>query len=74
MKKTRSLIGLVLAVRIGAAPLPPAAPIITTEELRAAAADVQVARIDFAVPEKDAAVQNALAPRFFKSFPTLSHR
>lgn len=47
------------------AALPPVAPIVTAEEVRAAAASVPVARIDFMVPEKEVAAEDALSRRFF---------
>ena len=45
--------------------MPPAASIVTDAELQTAALDVPVAKIDFAVPDKESAAEEALAKRFF---------
>jgi hypothetical protein len=47
-----------------AGPLPDPKPIITADELRTAAAEAPVIKIDLSLPEKDAEV--SLAKRFFK--------
>lgn len=54
-----------LATVLLAAALPKAAPIITAEELRKAAAEVPVSKIDFSVPEKTRAAEDVLVRRFF---------
>ena len=53
------------AAELCSAAFPPAAPITTAAELRAAASDVPVAKIDFALPDKESAAEEALAKRFF---------
>jgi hypothetical protein len=65
MKTSFHLVGILLVTSLNAAPLPPAAPIVTDAELRTAASDAPVAKIDFAVPEKESLVEEALAKRFF---------
>jgi hypothetical protein len=56
---------MVFAADLCAAALPPAAPITTVAELQAAASDVPVVKVDFAVPDKKSAAEQALAKRFF---------
>jgi len=65
MKNRLTLFGFVFAAQMEAAPLPPAAPIVSATELRAAATNAPVARIDFLIPKEKATVETALAERFF---------
>jgi hypothetical protein len=65
MRNSLCFVGIFLVASLRAAPLPPAAPIVTDAELRTAASNVLIARIDFAVPDKKSAAEDALAKRFF---------
>jgi hypothetical protein len=56
---------VILVAPLVAAPLTPPKPILTADELRQAAIEVPVARIDFFVPAKKEAAEHALAQRFF---------
>lgn len=65
MKTSFLAVGTLLTLYVHAAPLPPPKPILTEAEVRAAAADVTVAKIDFLVPEKESAAEDTLSGRFF---------
>lgn len=65
MKASFLAAGVLLALYAHAAPLPPPKPIRSEAEVRVAAAEVPVARIDLILPEKESAAEDALSERFF---------
>jgi hypothetical protein len=65
MKTSVLFVGFLFVVGLRAAQLQRAAPIVTDAELRMAAADVHVAKIDFTLPEKESVAEETLATRFF---------
>jgi hypothetical protein len=65
MRPLLPVLGLLVFARLTAAPLPPAAQIVTEAEIREAAADVPVAKIEFTVPEREEEAEEALSQRFF---------
>lgn len=65
MRNLKRIAGLLFLASLRAAPMQPAVPIVTDGELRTAAADVPVAKIEFKLPDKESAAEEALADRFF---------
>jgi hypothetical protein len=65
MKKLFAVFLFSSVVGLGASRLPTPAPILTDDELRAAAAEAPVVRVDLFVPDEERAAEDALAKRFF---------
>jgi hypothetical protein len=57
--------GMIFVAKLCTAALPPPVPITTEAELRSAASEVPVSKIDFTIPDKETAAEEALSKRFF---------